>query len=283
MLAHDQPASSRADLHAHTRWSDGLLEPDALVVDAHVAGLRAIAITDHDTTAAIEPARLAALNFGILVVAGIELSCELDGLEVHLLGYGFEPEHEELRATIARQLLVRRQRAERMLERLRRLGLELELEHPLGPAAALGRPHLAAALERAGHCRDRREAFERYLGRQGSAYVARELLPARRAIAVLHQAHGFAVVAHPGRAIDRESLVALARAGLDGLEVAHPSHTEDLERKLRKFAAQHDLMCTGGSDFHGPPALLGRPVVSLAVAERLAAGRHPSQLRAAGA
>lgn len=243
----------RADLHTHTHHSDGQLAPAKLVAKARQHGLYALAITDHDGIDGLEEASEAGRTCGVEVIAGVELSVTVGQEEVHLLGYCFDPQHEGLRRHLRRFRSARHRRGEQMVERLHALGVPLAFASVLEEArdGVLGRPHVAAALVREGHVASYLEAFERYLKDGGPAWVAKPLFPAEEALALLHDAGGLGVLAHPGHWTSDAVLMALIRAGLDGIETVHPAHDEMLKRYYRQTARDFGLIETGGSDYHG--------------------------------
>lgn len=255
------------DLHAHTTASDGTASPAEFVAAALAAGLGAVAVTDHDTVAAVDEVRRLAEGTPLEVVAGVELSVHDDaGKELHLLGLHLrdlgviEERLERLRA-------ARQSRAARMVDRLGALGIAVSLDAVLAEAAggAVGRPHLARALVKGGHVATPQEAFDRWIGGGRPAFVEKERLSVRDGIGMVHDAGGIAVYAHPGRDGALERITGLARDGLDGLEVRHPSHGIDDIRKLRGAARSLDLVPSGGSDWHGArdgPRTLGCMQVS---------------------
>jgi hypothetical protein len=241
----------RAELHAHTTASDGQHTPAELVTMARALGLDVLAITDHDTTDGIAPAHLAAHGSPV-ILSGIELSAEDDG-DVHVLGYGLNPNDPALQAALAGFRTDRESRARRMVEKLAALGVSVDWERVRVLAGgSIGRPHIARAMVEAGEVESVREAFDRYLGNGGPAYVARQRLTPEAAIQLIHAAGGAAVLAHPGMlANPRAMVVRLVAAGLDGVEVAHPKNSEAVRLDLRGLAARYHLIMTGGSDFHG--------------------------------
>ncbi len=245
-----------ADLHTHTHCSDGTLAPDALVQRAAECGIEVLAVTDHDTTAGLEGACRAAENHDIQLVNGVELSSEVDGRSVHLLGYGVDPEHPALTDYLSAFTNRRRTRLQRIVRRLRDQGVEVSsevLDRHLGTSAAPGRPHLARALAEEGHVDSYRDAFEQYLGRDRPAYVPVPTRPAGDAIEMLHAVGGVAVLAHPGQWLPGDVLRTLRDRGLDGIECHAPSHPDYLVDYYRKICRAHGLLVTGGSDYHGGP------------------------------
>lgn len=249
-------ASGRArypiDLHMHSAFSDGELSPTALVEEAHRRGVRAISLTDHDTTDGLPEARDAGARLGVGIIAGIELSTWFDR-EVHVLGYFVDPRHPELDETARRQQSARVRRLRAIGERLEALGRPIDTEAIIASTPGnVGRPHIARAMVAAGYARTTDEVFRRFLGNDGPAYVPIERLSTTDAIEVIHAAGGVAVLAHPG--VDKlfDAVPTLAEAGLDGLEVGHPAHARSTSDRLRTLAHRHDLVPTGGSDFHRP-------------------------------
>jgi predicted metal-dependent phosphoesterase TrpH len=248
----ESPGGRRIDLHAHTHFSDGQLSPAELVARALARGLAALSITDHDSLEALEPARQAAAS-ALELVPGIELSTAAEGYELHVLGYYLDPSHERLRERLDVFRHERLARVEAMVERLVALGAPIEASQVVrlaGPGV-VGRPHVAAALVRAGHAESMDDAFKRYLGRQGNAYVPRPAFRPAEAIELIRDAGGVSVLAHPGAQLPDSMLERLKAAGLQGVEVWHPQHSAATRRRYRALAQRLDLIETGGSDFHG--------------------------------
>lgn len=267
------------DLHLHTLASDGRLTPTELVRLAAGRGLRTIAVTDHDTTDGLAEAFDAAKEFpGVRIIPGIELSADVPGDEVHVLGYFIDPGDAELQAELRRFRAGRVDRAKTMVEKLAQLGIRLEWErvqHFAGDGA-VGRPHVAMAMVEAGYCQEPKDAFPEYLGRNGLAYVERVKLTPQDAVAMIQRAGGAAVLAHPAYMNDMESGVAgLSGAGLSGMEVYYGKYGDDTVRQLARLSREYDLIPCGGSDYHGmgnsddvPPGYAGPPLESV---ERLEA------------
>lgn len=242
-----------ADLHTHTTFSDGRLSPASLVEKAALRGLGALAITDHDTVAAHDVASLAAARHGIGLITGVELSADFAGRDAHILGYGFDPAHEGLRAHLARFRQARVARAQAMVARLARLGAPITWERvaAIAGSGAVGRPHVAQALVEAGHVDTMAQAFDRFVGEGAPAYVQKAPIHPFDSIRLIHAAGGAAVLAHPGATFTAADVAELARAGLDGLEVVHPSHSDEMRAHWAAVAARYALVTTGGSDYHG--------------------------------
>jgi len=243
-----------ADLHTHTTCSDGRRTPDELVQQAGERGLQVLSVTDHDTVEGLPPAQQKAESLGMFLLPGIELSVTLDGDELHLLAYGITPDHVGLEKHLQRMQEARRDRAWEMVRRLRKRGLEIEddrLRDEIASTHAVGRPHVAEALVRAGHVKTVREAFERYLGEEKPGYVAKPAFAAGQALDLVHDAGGIGVLAHPGHWTSSTQIRRLVDAGLDGLETVHPSHDASLRGYYERLARGYDLIPTGGSDYHG--------------------------------
>lgn len=243
----------------HSRYSDGSLAVPELVGAVHAAGVQVFALTDHDTIAGLALAREHAAQRGLKLISGVEISTRLEGLELHILGYGFDPDHDGLTAALAQQREARRQRIPRILERLSELGVALQASDVEAAAkgGSVGRPHVAQALVARGYVRDTGEAFRRFLGDGQPAHLPKAVPTPQEAIAWIHAAGGKAVWAHPlARPISRPGgfelvVTQLRAAGLDGLELVHPSQGQGARTRIRKLASKLGLSTTGGSDFHG--------------------------------
>jgi predicted metal-dependent phosphoesterase TrpH len=264
-----------ADLHTHSHYSDGVLAPAALVQAAGQAGLKALALTDHDTVQGLAEFVTEGMRQGVIAIPGVELSTLVQDLEVHILGYGCNPENPELLAALARFAAARRTRIEKMVANLRELGLKIALQQVLAVAGKgpLGRPHLAEALVRAGLVKDFDEAFAVWIGRRSRAYVEKYRLLPEEAVALIHGAGGLAVIAHPliGR-MSFDGIVKLLEIGIDGLEIKHPKLLPERGEQLRRLAEERGLLLSGGSDFHGglrSEAPIGQSVVPFAYAEAI--------------
>lgn len=239
------------ELHCHTTHSDGTLTPEQLVNAAIAAGVTVLAITDHDTLSGWEPAQAAAAG-RLEIVPGLELSTVHRDRSLHVLG--FYPDRTKLQAPLQERLAGRKRRAQRMVEKLAELGYPIELPPSRGDMAP-GRPHIAAALVRAGHVQSSHEAFDRFLADHKPAYVEYEKFSAVEGIQLLRQCDAVPVWAHPYlfRGGDVEQVLPeLVAAGLIGVEVYHPSHSPSQTRRLEELAEQYGLLKTGGSDYHGP-------------------------------
>lgn len=242
-----------ADLHLHSRHSDGEWTVAKIVREARTAGLSVISLTDHDTLTGVAEAVALGRAEGVEVLTGVEIST-WNGGDLHLLGYGFREDDPDLLELFGRARRARRDRAVVMIERLDALGMPITLEAVLREAdgGAVGRPHVARALVRAGHAGSLREAFDRWLGDGRPACAEKLRVSPAAAIERVHRAGGVAVAAHPGAHGGMEALDELLQAGLDGVEVDHPLHDAATVRRLVDLAEAHNLLRTGGSDFHAP-------------------------------
>lgn len=275
-------AHAFVDLHAHSTASDGSRAPADVIREAKRIGLAAIALTDHDTVAGIPEANAMAEELGLRVVPGIELSAVEGDVETHILGLHLS-DTRELEAKLVALREMRRNRAERMVQRLNELGVRIEFASVLEQAAggAIGRPHVARAMIAEGWAVDFRDAFDRYLGNGRPAYVTKERLAVSEATGLIHRAGGLAVLAHPSHSGTRERIAAFVEQGIDGVEVRHPSHSAEDTARLAALVEHFSLVPSGGSDWHGSsdgPRTLGMMRVP---AEWL--GRQDSRIRARAA
>lgn len=251
MTAPETPARV-VDLHMHSTASDGSRAPADVVRAAHAAGLSAIALTDHDTIAGLREASATAAELDVRLVNGVELSAVEGETETHLLGLHLH-DLSVLERGLGMLREMRHRRAARIVERLNELGVSVALSDVLAEAGdgALGRPHVARAMVASGWATDVRDAFDRYLGAGKPAYVGKDQLSMTDAIAMIHDAGGLAILAHPGWAGTRERIEALAAQGLDGVEVKHPSHSSSDTTRLKGIVELLGLVPSGGSDWHG--------------------------------
>ncbi|HLI68587.1 MAG TPA: PHP domain-containing protein [Ktedonobacteraceae bacterium] len=281
--------TSSIDLHTHSTASDGMYAPGELLRRASEAGLRVLALTDHDTTAGIKEAAKAAKELGIDFIPGIELNTDVHGGEVHVLGYFPEFERPAFQDVLRTLRDARERRGQRMVELLNEQGIFVSWERVREIAqGAVGRPHVARALMEAGYVQSVGEAFDKYIGKGCPAYVPRYHLSPVEATRLIDSTNGLPVIAHPlttpGLATLREWLPDLCAAGMVGLETYYGPYTEADERELRALADEYHLIPTGGSDFHGPgihPTPLGghyvpdEAVECLKAAARERRGRTP--------
>jgi 3',5'-nucleoside bisphosphate phosphatase len=238
------------DFHSHTCESDGTLQPQALADFMGERGVEVFSISDHDTLSAYE--RFVAPKAS-LVVTGIEINTTYAGNEVHILGYRLPLGAPALNAMLERNRAARRTRLERIVTQLREAGYGISLEDVLREAPeakALGRPHVAKALIRAGIAADVDGAFRTFLRRGRPGYVPSTHVTPKEAIATIRAVGGVAVLAHPGRLKDRALIDELATEGLQGIEVFYPLHDADDVRMFREKAVYYGLVMTAGADFH---------------------------------
>ncbi len=272
--------ASVVDLHTHSTASDGLFAPARLVALAVERGLRVLALTDHDTVGGVGEASDAAAATGLRFIPGVELSTFVEAGEVHMLGYFIDPADPTLLEALGRFREAREGRAEGMVSRLREAGASIRLERVLELAAggSIGRPHVARALVEAGHAASVGEAFDRWLVRGRPGYVERFKLTPSAAVTLIREVGAVPVLAHPHSAADLASLLPeLLAAGLAGLECYYGDYDDDRRDEYLRLASRHNLVPTGGTDFHGTGAAHRRPLghtyVPLESVEALAARR----------
>lgn len=250
----------RIDLHTHSTFSDGTDTPTRLVLNAQEANVDVIAVTDHDTFDGLTEASAAGQRVGVHVLCGIELSTSFEGAKVHLLGYGCKTYHRALNQELSTLQASRQQRIPKVLTALAELGMPLSIEDVQAQSAmtkALGRPHVADAMVAKGYVADRMEAFERFLGNGRPAYVSHYTIELDRAIDLVHDAGGAAVLAHAmiagrGTILTSEQIEQLGvEKNLDGIEVDHPDHDAHTRDLLSELGARLGLIRTGSSDYHG--------------------------------
>lgn len=248
---------TRADLHIHTTASDGLFPPDEVVRIAKEAGLRAIAITDHDTVGGVAHARAAAANFGIELVPGVEISTLAEGQDVHVLGYFVDTEQKWFLQRLQSLQYMREERNRQIIEKLNKMGIAITWEEvqakkrDASPERNVGRPHIAEVLVDKGVVHSMDEAFDRYLGKDGAAYVTTKRMTPFEAIDLIKEAGGVPVLAHPGLYENDALVEEIIAHGLVGLEVYHPDHDRERTERYRLMAERYGLIVTAGSDFHG--------------------------------
>ncbi len=242
-----------ADLHTHTTFSDGSLSPEELLRIAREIGLKALAITDHDTVEALQSALKLAPQYGIEIIPAIELGTHVNGTELHFLGYLIDIDSDTLSHYLEEIRITRRNRAVAILKKLSAYGLHLRLEEVLRRAGggSIGRPHIAAAMVENGLVSSFQEAFDLWIGDGKPAHVNKGQHSPEELIHLIHEADGIAILAHPGNRVSQSLIRRFIRAGLDGIEVIHPSHDDQTQQMLKEIARKYGLLMTGGSDFHG--------------------------------
>jgi hypothetical protein len=269
----------KIDLHLHSTASDGRFSPQELVSMAASLGLGAIAITDHDSVEGVPPALLAAQEFPSLkVIPGVEVSTDVPHGEVHILGYFINYRDPELISTLEQLRSSRRLRAQRMLAKLANLGIHIEWERvqEIAGDGSIGRPHIAQAILERGYVSSPKEAFVKYIGREGPAYVERKKMTPEQAVELVVRTDGLPVLAHPAD-IDRleELIPRLQRVGLVGIEAYYNGYQSKLVKYLASLARKYGLISSGGSDYHGLEGVsettLGGAVVPFECLEQLLA------------
>lgn len=240
------------DLHLHTNHSDGYFGPEQLVIKAAEKKIKVIAITDHDSISAYDAASVEAAKYNIELISGVELSSEIAGREIHILGYFIDTKNVELNEYLKFFRTERVRRAEKIVKKLNLLGVDISTEDVFRIAkdSAVGRPHIAQVLIEKNIVPSYVEAFGKYLGNHASAYVKKVYISPASAYKIINDAGGLAFLAHPGNIVDRV-LIELIESGLDGIEIIHPSHSEFQTKNFRKIASEYFLLTSGGSDFHG--------------------------------
>ena len=250
-----------ADLHLHTNFSDGTNTPEELAGHAARCGFKAIALTDHDTMEGCERMGNACLERGVEFIPATELTAELGGHELHMLGYFLDPKNPRLQTELAKFQDVRQQRIVEMVTRLNELGVPVATEavFKLANCRSPGRPHVARTLVQGGWCSSLDEAFERFLRKGKPAWVPKFKISATDAIQLIHSAGGLAVLAHPGLNHNDDIIPALVEAGMDGIECFHTKHSTTMTQRYLEMADQYLLLVTGGSDCHGMSK--GKPLI----------------------
>jgi len=247
--------ASRGDFHTHSTASDGRLTPTELVDLATGQGVRYHALTDHDSTEGIAEARKAAAKHAnYTLIPGVEMGTDIEGAEVHMLGLYLFPEDAELQALLAGLREGRVGRGEGIVRKLRELGVMIEWERvqEIAGDASVGRPHIAQAILEKGYVKNVAEAFDRWIGRNGPAYVERDKMTPVEAVRCIVERGGLACIAHPADLAVLDTLLPeLKDAGMAAMEVYYKDYPPDTVERLRVAAERHDLIPLGGSDYHG--------------------------------
>ena len=280
---------SKVDLHIHSTASDGRFSPEEIVGKATELGLTIIALTDHDSIDGIVPALSAAKAFPRLkIIPGVEISTDVPQGEVHVLGYFIDYTDDDLKAALERFRNSRQGRAQGMIARLRDLGVHIDWQRvqEIAGAGSIGRPHIARALLEKGYTTSLKEAFTRYIGRDGPAYVEREKMTPVEAVELIIRSNGLPVMAHPFTVNEPETLIAeMKTAGLVGIETYYNGYTDEEIGNLVNLAGKYDLITTGGSDYHGQDdsaeTMMGGADVPLETAEQLVALAEQRGLKSA--
>ncbi len=270
---------SKVDLHIHSTASDGRLSPEDVVRKSAESGLTVIALADHDTIDGIAPALVAAKAFPWLkVIPGVEISTDVPSGEVHILGYFIDYTDPEFVARLERMCHSRWGRAQGMITKLRDLGIYIEWQQvqEIAGSGSIGRPHIAQAMLDKGYITSIKEAFTKYIGRGGPAYVERKKMTPVEAVELILRAKGLPVLAHPLTISDPETMVVeLKAAGLVGIEAYYDGYTADETSRLVNLAVKYGLIASGGSDYHGldvsSETMIGGVDVPIKSAEQLIA------------
>ncbi len=243
----------RIDLHLHTHYSDGTFSAAELLDAVRSEKLSAFSVTDHDTLAGYWGVRELICETDPELISGVELSVMVDGGDLHLLAYLFDPSHESLVAALDVFQRKRKQRARLIVKRLNEMDVDIQFEEVGRTAgqAAIGRPHIADTMVRLKAVGSYEEAFEKYIRDGGPAYVPKMNFAPEEAISLVHQAGGVAVLAHPVIDNTARHIDMLAGLGLDGIEIYHPVHKHSDTERLKHLAERYRLLVSGGSDFHG--------------------------------
>jgi 3',5'-nucleoside bisphosphate phosphatase len=240
------------DLHIHTKLSDGTSTVSEILEMAAAKNLAGISITDHDCIKAYPDAVSRGADLGVDVIPGVELSSESQGSDIHILGYFIDLDSTAFNKKLSELKDARFIRAQRMVKNLNRQGIDLRFETVLNIAgeAAIGRPHIAAAMLKEELVYSYKEAFDRYIGYSSPAYVEKLTMSPKEVFDLILSAHGIPVLAHPGVTRVDERIPEYIRDGLMGIEVYHSEHSSTIEHFYKRICKKHGLLMTGGSDFH---------------------------------
>ena len=246
--------AAEVDLHLHTLASDGRLTPSALIDLVAGKGLKVISISDHDSTEGLAEAYQALKSYpSITLIPGIELSTDIPGDEIHMLGYFMDYGDNCFQATLTRFREGRLERGRLMVEKLATLGIHIEWERvkEIAGDGSVGRPHIALAMVEKGYFKEPKGPFAEYIGRNGKAYIEQPKMTPSEGVEILTKVGGVAVLAHPASLSDLDHKVAeLKEAGLKGMEVYYAAYSSETINHLSRVAKKHDLIPCGGSDYH---------------------------------
>ncbi len=246
------------DLHTHSVYSDGTATPAELISMAAACNLKGLALTDHDTVEGVQETIRLGHKMEVAVISGLEISAMHHNYSLHILGYGLDPENQDLCDWLDRLQKGRRERNTKILEKLVAMGVDISSDElaRLSGCGQTGRPHIARLLIDKGYVKTMNEAFKFYLGRNKPAWCSRFSYTAAETIDIIHRAGGVAVFAHPGQLdsgmkIQPQIIKELVERKLDGLEIFYPSHSRKMQKRLKGLAKKYNLLITGGSDYHG--------------------------------
>ena len=280
---------SKVDLHIHSTASDGRHSPQEIVRKAAGLGLEVIALADHDSVDGIAPALEEARKLNRLqFIPAVEVSTDVPSGEVHILGYFVDYTSEELAAALERFRYSREGRAQGMVAKLAELGVQISWERvrEIAGDGAIGRPHIAQAMLEKGHIGSIKEAFDKYIARDGPAYVERDKMTPEEAVRLILRNRGLPVMAHPSTAPEPEAMIVeLKAAGMVGIEAYYNNYMNEEIGNLIALAKDHGLIITGGSDYHGldesNETLMGGVEVPMEAVNRLIARAEPKMVKLA--
>ena len=259
-----------ADMHVHTRISDGVSAPEEVVEQAKRAGLAAVCIVDHDSIGAVEQALWASQKYGVEVIPSTELSSQIGDKELHILGYFVDWRAKWFRDKLVELQEDRRERVKKMIDKLSGLGVKIPYNLVISiDGGVIGRPHIALAMLDRGYIETMQEAFDKYIGYGKPAYVGKYPLTPAEALEIIHRAGGVSVLAHPVFARADDMLPELVEQGLRGIEVYHSRHDASTTRHYKQLAKKYGLLITGGSDSHGREVSVGSVRVPYSFIENL--------------
>ena len=246
------------DLHCHSTFSDGTCTPAELIKLATEKNLIGISLTDHDTIEGLDPLIEASLYHNLKIITGVELSANHGKIPVHILGYGFDHHHPSLATNLKKIQNTRKIRNNKIFANIKRMDIDITWDemNKISDSGQIGRPHFATFLIGQGLAKDNAEAFDLYLKKNRPAYAEREILPIEDAIKIIHDAHGLAIIAHPGMLpCNKDKTIQLINLfiemGLDGIEIYYPTHSKAMRNTLLNICTKKQLIVTGGSDYHG--------------------------------
>jgi len=242
----------KVDLHMHSHHSDGFHPPEDVVKKASEKGLDVISFTDHDSINSLKEAIKAGKKYGVEIIPGVEISTDISDREIHILGYFIDPKNQELEHYLSFFREERLKRAARIVSKLNSLGINITLDDVVDKAGngAVGRPHIAHAMKEKGAISSYFEAFNKYIGNGGPAYERKVHVSPQSAFKIISDAGGLSFIAHPGN-LPEYIIKELIDAGVDGIEVVHPSHLPHKVKYYRGIVNEYFLLESGGSDFHG--------------------------------
>lgn len=258
----------KADLHIHTKCSDGRLLPEEAVEVAHKRKLSALSITDHDTFDGYFEAKDKAQELGIELIPGVEITSSFKDKEAHILAYYFDVSTTYFSGFLTSQKIARKSRIKGIIKTLNTNGLNVDYEEVRAEAngANIGRPHVAKVLVSKGYARNHNDAFIRYLSAERLGEIENSYPDYKEVIEIVRNIGGATILAHPAKHYSISEINEFIEAGIDGLECIHPSHNFDLQKKYTKIVEDNSLLLTGGSDYHGGVEMADRHLGVVCVA-----------------